>query len=96
VAAVDHVYRHRLEQYLCGAGGVDIDFADGVCVCADGGLPWSKHFRKVSDSHKTPVLRMGGVRASVLFTVYTPVVFDDHGGMHDFFVYSYILPTISG
>lgn len=86
-----------MAQYLCGLATVTSASRMAFAFARDGGLPFSKAMRQVSDVYRTPPLAIWTVgTASVLFVVYTPVYSTIITACTIFLYISYLIPTALG
>lgn len=86
-----------LAQYLCGLATVTSASRMAYAFARDGGLPFSKHLRRVSARFRTPVAAVWTTAAlSAAFTLYTPVYSTITAVCVIFLYVSYVLPTALG
>jgi amino acid transporter len=84
-------------QYLCGLATVTSASRMVFAFARDGGLPASRHLRRVSPTHKTPAVAIWATAGlSVAFTVYTPVYSTITAVCVIFLYISYVIPTALG
>jgi amino acid transporter len=84
-------------QYLCGLATVTSASRMMYAFARDGGLPFSSQLRKVSATHRTPVIAIWAASLLTLaFTVYTPVYSTITAVCVIFLYVSYAMPTIMG
>ena len=86
-----------IAQYLCGLATVTSASRMAFAFARDGGLPFSQQLRKVSPTHRTPVIAIWTVAIlTVAFTVYTPVYTTITLVCVIFLYISYAMPTTLG
>ncbi len=84
-------------QYLCGLATVTSASRMAYAVARDGGLPYSRLWRQVSQVYLTPVFAIWLVAAAAVgVTMYTPVYSTLTAACVIFLYLSYIVPTALG
>jgi amino acid transporter len=84
-------------QYICGLATLTSASRMTYAFARDGGLPWSRVLRSVSNRHRSPAPAIWAVAALAIgFTVYTPVYTTIATVCVIFLYLSYGLPTMLG
>lgn len=86
-----------IAQYLCGLATVTSASRMVFAFSRDGGLPGSRHLRRVSHSFRTPMVAIWTVALlSIAFTIYAPVYTTIAAVCVIFLYISYLLPIVAG
>ena len=86
-----------IANYLCGLAGVTAYSRLMYAFSRDGGLPFSKYFRRVHRRYRTPAHAIwGGAILATLATLYSPAFNALATGAAMFLYVAYIMPTAAG
>lgn len=86
-----------IAQFFCGLATVTSASRMAYAFARDGGLPWSRHLRRVSWRFHTPAVAIWAVSLlSVAFVVHTDAYSTITGACTIFLYISYVIPTSLG